>query len=401
MEKIFRELYDGLIRKQFGKGEIIVLSGHRRAGKSIVLESVAQKYSADSNMIYLDMENPQNAGIKDFQDLNFFIQEHFVENTHNFLLIDEVQEIAEFEKTLRFYAKQDNLDIVVTGSNAYMLSSEIATLLAGRQYDIHIWGLNYAEFLLFYKLEDTDDSLLSYMKWGGLPFLHNIPLDDVRSRTDYLESIYNTIFVKDIVTKKQIRNVTLLDNLVRFLASNTGKIISANSIAKYLKNVYSGFSTNTVADYIHTLCDSYLMDKVNRYDIKGKRIFEQQEKYYFEDIGIRNCLCVDNHHVDLEKIMENLVYIKLKQLGYNVFIGELNGKEIDFVVKNGTDLRYVQVTLQISSPETYEREYGNLKMIRDNYPKYVITMDKIAELVNDEGIKTLSFRHFLKNGFEE
>lgn len=401
MEKIFRELYDGLIRKQFGKGEIIVLSGHRRAGKSIVLESVAQKYSADSNMIYLDMENPQNAGIKDFQDLNFFIQEHFVENTHNFLLIDEVQEIAEFEKTLRFYAKQDNLDIVVTGSNAYMLSSEIATLLAGRQYDIHIWGLNYDEFLLFYKLEDTDDSLLSYMKWGGLPFLHNIPLDDVRSRTDYLESIYNTIFVKDIVTKKQIRNVTLLDNLVRFLASNTGKIISANSIAKYLKNVYSGFSTNTVADYIHTLCDSYLMDKVNRYDIKGKRIFEQQEKYYFEDIGIRNCLCVDNHHVDLEKIMENLVYIKLKQLGYNVFIGELNGKEIDFVVKNGTDLRYVQVTLQISSPETYEREYGNLKMIRDNYPKYVITMDKIAELVNDEGIKTLSFRHFLKNGFEE
>lgn len=401
MEKIFRELYDGLIRKQFGKGEIIVLSGHRRAGKSIVLESVAQKYSADSNMIYLDMENPQNAGIKDFQDLNVFIQEHFVENTHNFLLIDEVQEIAEFEKTLCFYAKQDNLDIVVTGSNAYMLSSEIATLLAGRHRNIHIWGLNYDEFLLFYKLEDTDDSLLSYMKWGGLPFLHNIPLDDVRSRTDYLESIYNTIFVKDIVTKKQIRNVTLLDNLVRFLASNTGKIISANSIAKYLKNVYSGFSTNTVADYIHTLCDSYLMDKVNRYDIKGKRIFEQQEKYYFEDIGIRNCLCVDNHHVDLEKIMENLVYIKLKQLGYNVFIGELNGKEIDFVVKNGTDLRYVQVTLQISSPETYEREYGNLKMIRDNYPKYVITMDKIAELVNDEGIKTLSFRHFLKNGFEE
>lgn len=401
MEIINRELYDALISKQFGNGEIVVLTGHRRAGKSIVLESIARKYASEARVIYLDMENPQNAGIKDFQDLNVFIQEHFVENTHNFLLIDEVQEIAEFEKTLRFYAKQDNLDIVVTGSNAYMLSSEIATLLAGRHHNIHIWGLNYAEFLLFHKLEDTDDSLLSYMKWGGLPFLHNIPLDDVRSRTDYLESIYNTIFVKDIATKKQIRNVTLLDNLVRFLASNTGKIISANSIAKYLKNVYSGFSTNTVADYIHALCDSYLMDKVNRYDIKGKRIFEQQEKYYFEDIGIRNCLCVDNHHTDLEKIMENLVYIKLKQLGYNVFIGELNGKKIDFVVKNGTDLRYVQVTLQMSSPETYKREYGNLKMIRDNYPKYVITMDKIAELVNDEGIKTLSFRHFLKNGFEE
>lgn len=364
-----------------------------------MLESIAQNIQGDGNVILLDMEDPDNAKIKDFQDLNKFIQEHLKDAVHNYLLVDEVQEIAEFEKTLRYYAKQNDIDIIVTGSNAYMLSSEIATLLAGRHCNIHIWGLNYEEFLLFNSLADLDESLLSYMNWGGLPFLHHIPMDDFRSRTDYLESIYNTIFMKDIVSKKQIRNTTLLDNLARFLASNTGKIISANSISKYLKNVYAGFSTNTVSEYIHALCDAYLIDRVSRYDIKGKRVFEQQEKYYFEDIGIRNCLCVDKRNLDLEKIMENLVYLKLKQLGYNVFIGEWNGKEIDFVIQSGSDVRYVQVTLQISSPETYEREYGNLKMIRNNYPKYVVTMDKLSSLVNDEGIKTLSFRQFLKSGF--
>lgn len=399
MERIDRISYIRSIQEHFGRGEIIVLTGHRRAGKSFVLESIAQKNSSEGNVIFLDMENPNNADINDFRDLNVFIQEHLNENAHHFLLIDEVQEIAEFEKTLRFYAKQDNLDIIVTGSNAYMLSGEIATLLSGRHCNIHIWGLDYEEFLLFNHLEDSDESLLSYMKWGGMPFLYHIPMNDFRSRTDYLESIYNTIFVKDIVTKKQIRNITLLDNLTRFLASNTGKIISANSISKYLKNVYTGFSTNTVSEYIHALCDAYLIDRVSRYDIKGKRVFEQQEKYYFEDIGIRNCLCTDKGNADLEKIMENLVYLKLKQLGYNVFIGELNGKEIDFVVRKDTDIRYIQVSLQISAPTTYEREYGNLKMIKDNYPKYVITMDRMSALVNDEGIKTLSFKDFLKKGF--
>lgn len=401
MKLIHRDFYKERILKKIGNGGIIVLTGHRRAGKSFVLESVSQYFSKLGNVIFLDMENPDNADIKNFQDLNEFIKTHLSKNKHNYLLIDEVQEIEEFEKTLRFYCKQGNVDIVVTGSNAYMLSSEISTLLAGRNTNIHILSLNYEEFLLFYGMKDTDDSLLLYMKWGGLPFLYHIPIDDNRSRNEYLESIYNTIFVKDVVANKQVRNTTFLNNLARFLADNTGKLISANSIAKYQKNANNSVSTNTIVDYLQALCDAYLIDEVQRFDIKGKRVFEQQQKYYFEDIGIRNYLCSDKRNTDLEKIMENMVYLKLKQLGYTIFVGQFNNKEIDFVAKNGDDVRYLQVALQITTADTYEREYGNLKLIRDNYPKYVVTMDKLSILVNDEGIQTISFSTFLRNGFNK
>lgn len=395
MEIIERKNYVNQIVDQLGKGVAVVLTGHRRAGKSCVLESVAQRLTSEGKVIYLDMENPDNADITTFQQLHEYIKKNIQTKAHNYLLIDEVQEIEQFEKTLRFVVKQDNCDVVVTGSNASMLSSDIASSFAGRYSQVHIGSLSYEEFLMFYSVGDSDESFSQYLRWGGLPFLHRIALSDVRTRTDYIGSIYDTIFVKDIVRRRNIRNVAFLDNLARFVADNSGKVFSANSIAKYMKGKETSVSANTVAEYMEALCDTYMIDKVKRYDIKGKQVFEQQEKYYFEDIGIRNYLCNDKRNTDIEKILEGAVYLKLKRSGFDVYVGQLNGKEIDFVAKRGDDMLYVQVAVEITSPETYAREFGNLKLIMDNYPKYVVTMDSNAKLIHDSGIITCDAREFL------
>lgn len=396
MERIDRKLYTDRILSLLGKGEVVVLTGHRRAGKSCILECLAANLRRnDGHVLYVDMENPDYADITDFEQLNAWIKKHISEKKRNYLLIDEVQEIAHFEKTLRYWVKQPNVDIVVTGSNAMMLSSDIATVFAGRYVRVHVQSLNYREFLEFNHIPSSSEALAAYLRWGGLPFLCNIPADDIRTRTDYLGSIYDTIFVKDIIIRRQVRNVPFIDNLARFVADNSGKLFSANSIAKYLKNKETSVSSNTVSDYMGALCSTYMIDRVQRYDIRGKRIFEQQEKYYFEDLGIRNYLCRDKRQADLEKILENAVYIKLVNDGYTVYVGQMDGKEIDFVARRGDETAYYQVSLQISSPETYEREFGNLKRIKDNYPKYVVTMDPLSPLLNDNGIRVLKAESFL------
>lgn len=390
-----RNSYIKQVERLIGKGEAIVLTGHRRAGKSCILASLAERWKNLGNIIFIDMEDPDHADLETYKELHDYVKSHFVEESKNFLLIDEVQEISQFEKALRYWIRQDNMTVVVTGSNADMLSSEVATAFAGRYFDVHINSLNYEEFLRFYALQDSDDSLTAYLRWGGLPFLAQIPMADTKVRTDYLGSIYDTIFVKDVITRRKVRNVTMMDNLARFVADNTGKIFSANSIAKYLKGKEKAVSANTVGEYMEAWCESYMIDKVKRYDIKGKLVFEQQEKYYFEDLGIRNYLCKDKRNIDIEKSLENIVYLKLKNRGFDVYVGQINGKEIDFVARRGTEMLYVQVAMTITNEATYQREFGNLKLIRDNYPKYLVTLDPIAALVNDSGIIACTMRDFL------
>lgn len=390
-----RNSYIKQVENLLGKGEAIVLTGHRRAGKSCILASLAERWKNLGNIIFIDMEDPDHADLETYKELHDYVKSHFVEESKNFLLIDEVQEISQFEKALRYWIRQDNMTVVVTGSNAAMLSSEVATAFAGRYFDVHINSLNYEEFLRFYALQDSDNSLTAYLRWGGLPFLAQIPMADTKVRTDYLGSIYDTIFVKDVITRRKVRNVTMMDNLARFVADNTGKIFSANSIAKYLKGKENTVSANTVGEYMEAWCESYMIDKVKRYDIKGKLVFEQQEKYYFEDLGIRNYLCKDKRNIDIEKSLENIVYLKLKNRGFDVYVGQINGKEIDFVARRGTEMLYVQVAMTITNEATYQREFGNLKLIRDNYPKYLVTLDPIAALVNDSGIIACTMRDFL------
>ena len=394
MERIRRNDYIAQVSSLLGKGEAVVLTGHRRAGKSCILELLSDELSADGHVIYIDMEDPANADLVTFHELSEKIKAGVVEG-RNYVLIDEVQEVEEFEKALRYWVKQDGVDVVVTGSNAAMLSSDIASSFAGRYHRVHVSSLDYREFLQFYGLEDSDNAFSQYLRWGGLPFLYRVPLEDERTRTEYLGSIYDTIFVKDIVRRKNVRNVALLDNLARFVADNSGKVFSANSISKYLKGSAMAVSANTVGEYMDALCDTYMIDRVKRYDIKGKSVFEQQDKYYFEDLGLRNYLCRDKRSLDMEKVLEGAVYLKLKRSGYDVYVGQLNGKEVDFVARRGDELIYVQVALQVSGEDTYEREFGNLKLIRDNYPKYVVTMDPNVGLIHDSGIVSFSAREFL------
>ena len=410
MERINRSEYVALVRSLLGKGEAVVLTGHRRAGKSCILELLAADLVAEGHVIYIDMEDPANADLATFRELSDKIKASVNEGRRNYVLIDEVQEVAEFEKALRYWVKQDGVDVIVTGSNAAMLSSDIANSFAGRYHRVHVSSLDYREFLLFYGLEDSDNAFSQYLRWGGLPFLYRIPLEDERTRTEYLGSIYDTIFVKDIVRRKNVRNVSLLDNLAKFVADNSGKVFSANSIAKYLKGNVEvqpalskgkinsvAVSANTVGEYMDAFCDTYMIDRVKRYDIKGKSVFEQQDKYYFEDLGLRNYLCRDKRSLDVEKVLEGAVYLKLKRSGYEVYMGQLSGKEIDFVARRGDEVIYVQVALQVSSAETYEREFDNLKLIKDNYPKYVVTMDPNVGLIHDSGIVACSARQFLLN----
>ena len=395
MERISRNGYTTLVRSLLGKGEAVVLTGHRRAGKSCILELLAAELATDGYVIYIDMEDPENADLASFRELSERIKSSIRERQRNYVLIDEVQEVAEFEKALRYWVKQDGVDVVVTGSNAAMLSSDIANSFAGRYHRVHVSSLDYQEFLMFYGMEDSDDAFSQYLRWGGLPFLYRIPLEDERTRTEYLGSIYDTIFVKDIVRRKNVRNVSLLDNLARFVADNSGKVFSANSIAKYLNGREMAVSANTVGEYMDALCDTYMIDRVKRYNIKGKSVFEQQDKYYFEDLGLRNYLCRDKRSLDIEKVLEGAVYLKLRRSGYDVYVGQLNGKEIDFVARRGDDVMYVQVALQVSGEDTYEREFGNLKLIKDNYPKYVVTMDPNVGLIHDSGIVACTAREFL------
>lgn len=397
MERIKRNDYLQQVYNYLGQGEAVVLTGHRRAGKSCILELLASELADKGNVIYIDMEDPGNADLTTFRELSEMIRGAVIEGKRNFVLVDEVQEVAEFEKALRYWIKQDGVDVIVTGSNAAMLSSDIASSFAGRYHRVHVSSLDYQEFLLFYGLEDSDNAFSRYLRWGGLPFLYRIPLEDERTRTEYLGSIYDTIFVKDIVRRKNIRNVSLLDNLVKFVADNSGKIFSANSIAKYLRGSSMPVSANTVGEYMDALCETYMIDRVKRYDIKGKSVFEQQDKYYFEDLGLRNYLCRDKRSFDIEKVLEGAVYLKLKRSGYDVYVGQLNGKEVDFVARRGNDVLYVQVALLVTGDETYEREFGNLKQIKDNYPKYVVTTDPNVGLIHDSGIVACSARQFLLN----
>lgn len=395
MERIRRNDYIAQVSNLLGKGEAVVLTGHRRAGKSCILELLSDELSADGHVIYIDMEDPANADLVSFRELSDKIKAGLVEGRRNYVLIDEVQEVEKFEKALRYWVKQDGVDVVVTGSNAAMLSSDIASSFAGRYHRVHISSLDYREFLQFYGLEDSDNAFSQYLRWGGLPFLYRVPLEDERTRTEYLGSIYDTIFVKDIVRRKNVRNVSQLDNLAHFVADNSGKVFSANSISKYLKGSAMAVSANTVSEYMDALCDTYMIDRVKRYDIKGKNVFEQQDKYYFEDLGLRNYLCRDKRSLDMEKVLEGAVYLKLKRDGYDIYVGQLNGKEIDFVARRGDELIYVQVALHVSSEDIYEREFGNLKMIKDNYPKYVVTTDPNVSLIHDSGIVACSARQFL------
>lgn len=400
MATIRRQSYIDKIEKYLGKETIIVLVGQRRVGKSCILKMIRDEKMADSdnNVIYIDKEKWQYDAIQTYRDLNEYIEKHWANDKYNYILIDEVQDIEEFERSVRSFRTEPNTDIIITGSNASMLSNELSTLIGGRYKEIYIQSLSYNEFLEFHNLSDNDESLSLYIQYGGMPGLAKIGLEEDDAR-EYQIDIYHTVLLKDVIMRHQIRNVPFLENLVRFLADNIGKLISANSIAKYMKSQGESITSSVVINYISFLCEAYILHKVNRYDIHGKRVFENNDKFYFEDNGVRNAIAGGTREGDIEKVIENIIYEHLIRLGYQVYVGQLQVGEIDFVCTKPEGQRiYVQASFIIAEQATREREFGNLRSIKDNYPKYVISMTPLLTKNDDDGITHIHLRKFLREG---
>lgn len=400
MATIRRQSYIDKIEKYLGKETIIVLVGQRRVGKSCILKIIRDEKMADSdnNVIYIDKEKWQYDAIQTYRDLNEYIEKHWANDKYNYILIDEVQDIEEFERSVRSFRTEPNTDIIITGSNASMLSNELSTLIGGRYKEIYIQSLSYNEFLEFHNLSDNDESLSLYIQYGGMPGLAKIGLEEDDAR-EYQIDIYHTVLLKDVIMRNQIRNVPFLENLVRFLADNIGKLISANSIAKYMKSQGESITSSVVINYISFLCEAYILHKVNRYDIHGKRVFENNDKFYFEDNGVRNAIAGGTREGDIEKVIENIIYEHLIRLGYQVYVGQLQAGEIDFVCTKPEGQRiYVQASFIIAEQATREREFGNLRSIKDNYPKYVISMTPLLTKNDDDGITHIHLRKFLREG---
>ena len=379
------------------KNLIKVLTGQRRVGKSFLLYQLMEhilQSNPDANLIYINFEDFAYSKIQTTEDMYTYILSKSKKGSINYIFIDEIQEVTGFEKAIRSLQLNPDNDIYITGSNAKMLSGELATYLSGRYVEFKIYSLSYTEFLEFHKLSDSAESINLYSRYGGLPYLVNLPLKD-EIVNEYLKSIYSTIVFRDVVSRYNLRNTLFLEKLVQFLSENIGCLFSAKNISDYLKSQHSTVSVNQIQNYTEYLSNAFIIHRVERYDLIGKRIFEIGEKYYFENMGIRN-IVVGYRITDKGKILENLVYNHLLYKGYNVRIGYYGEKEIDFIGEKNNERIYIQVALKIDSKQTAEREFGDLLKIQDNYPKIVITED-VFEGNTYEGIKQYSIRNFLMN----
>lgn len=379
---------------------MIILIGQRRVGKSYMLRLLntwLEENRKDASIIYINKELQDFSSITNAEELYDYASSKMSKSGENYLLIDEVQDITRYEDALRSLHAEERCQIVATGSNAYIFSSELSTRLAGRYIEIPIYSLSYPEFLIFHKLQDSDSSLLKYLRVGGLPGLCHFDIDDEAQVRDYMHGVYNTVMMQDVITREKIRNGIFIENLSHFVADNIGKLISVSRITKYMRSQGEKISEPLTSTYLSYLCKALLINQVYRYDIHGKKVFEQNFKYYFSDHGLRNLLCGFNLRGSIEKIIENVLYNHLRIQGFEVTVGILRAGEVDFVAKRGTLTIYIQATYLLATDETVKREFGNLAAINDNYPKYVISMDPVSgDMPGYPGIRHLKLRDFLK-----
>ncbi|WP_319523197.1 ATP-binding protein [uncultured Desulfosarcina sp.] len=378
-EYIERPIYLDRIMPYVQKDIIKIIVGQRRVGKSYLLFQLMDRIAAldpDGQQIYINKELHEFADLRKADDLLAYIAAQRKPDRRLSLFIDELQDIDGFETALRSLQAEGEVDIYGTGSNAKMLSGELATYLSGRYIEIKVYGLTYGEFLTFHGRKQDRKSLEAYLKFGGLPYLRHLSLDDAVV-FDYLRNVIDAILLKDIVSRYDIRNVSFLQRLTRFVADNVGSLVTARKISAYLKSQHINISHNLVIDYLAYLSNALLVLPARRCDIVGKKIFEIGEKYYFEDSGIRHAL-VGFRATDINKILENVVFIHLKAAGYDVTVGQIGKREVDFVCEKGGERLYIQVAYTIPDDKVRDREFGNLLAIPDNFPKKVVSMDNIA-----------------------
>ena len=398
---IERKRYLNKITPFIEKPVIKVITGVRRCGKSTLLKQIIQlvenRNVAIEQIIHINMELMEFDGLKNYRNLYTYIQERQSKiGVRYYIFIDEVQEVEEWEKAINSLLAEGKSDIYITGSNARLLSSELATFLSGRYVEFKMYSLVFSEFISFINSKDRGNTIEkqfdAFLKFGGFPGIHHMELDDTVIR-QYLQSIYNSVLLKDVIVRNNIRDAAMLDVISKYLIDNSGKITSAKSISDFMKSQKRKVSVDTVLNYIRFNCDALLFEKVERYDLKGKRLLETYEKYYMSDIGLRFAtLGYTPESVSAQ--LENIVYLELKSRDYKITIGKLDDLEIDFIATKGTEKIYIQVSTQLTDDKVIEREYRSLEMVKDSFPKYVLSLDKGFE-TSRNGIRWMNIVDFL------
>ncbi|HKK34641.1 MAG TPA: ATP-binding protein [Desulfomicrobiaceae bacterium] len=377
-----RDVYLERITPFLGTPVIKVLVGMRRVGKSCLLQLLKEKIIAEGtppeNVLFVDKESLEFDEVTTYQDLADLVDSAFKNRPGlKTLLVDEVQEIIGWEKAVASFLGQGDMDIILTGSNAHLFATELATRLSGRYILFPIHSLTFSEFMNFRgdRAESTEAEFKRYLRYGGLPALHHMELND-QVVFQYINSIYNTILLKDIVSRHSIRHVSLLERIAMFLFDNIGQTLSANRIAAYLKSQRVKVSVDTVVNYLRYFQDALIAHKVSRFDLKGHKLLEVHEKYFLEDIGLRHAV-LGFREADISQLLENIVFHELIHRGYTVSIGKLADREVDFIATREGEKIYVQVCYLLASERTITREFSPLLAIADNYPKFVLSMDPL------------------------
>ena len=394
MELIKREEYLNKLISYKDKKIIKVITGIRRCGKSTLLEEY-KNYLLESgidnkNIISINFDDNNYSHLLESDKLYSYVIDNYDSKKMNYILFDEIQNVSGFQKCINSLFLKNNIDIYITGSNSYMLSGELATYLTGRYIEIHMLPLSFKEYLNYHGNTDELIKYNDYSTYGGFPYMIN--LDNDTQKIDYLSSIYNTVIMKDVINRKGINDTMLLESICKFLFDNIGSYVSTKKISDTLSSYGRKNSVHTIEEYLNALLESFILYKVNRYDIKGKQLLKTQEKYYLSDIGLRTYL-LGSANKDLGHILENIIFLELKRRGYRINIGKFDDNEIDFIAQDSEDIIYIQVSLSVRDENTLKRELKSLKSLNDNYKKYIITLD--YDTNNYDGIKQISALDFL------
>ena len=397
---IKREAYMSRIRPFIGSDLVKVLTGIRRCGKSVMLELIQEEIMASgvdpSQFISINFENMSNAGLCTAQTLHDEIICRAAQISGKiYLFFDEIQEVQDWETCINSFRVELDCDIYITGSNAKLLSGELATYLAGRYVEFVIYPFSFDEFIQLYRTifpeADVRTCFNRYLTAGGMPYLANLRYEETACR-QYLQDLFNSVELKDIVQRNKVRDVDMLERIIAYVTANIGTTFSSTAISKYLKSEGRSVSPETVLGYLKACTDAFLFYQVKRQDLRGKKILTVNEKYYVADHGVREAVFGGNQR-DINLVLENIVYLELLRRGYVVTVGKVGDKEIDFICESQGNRLYIQVAYLLASEETIQREFGVYERVRDNYPKYVLTLDEFD--MSRDGIKHRNIRDFL------
>ncbi len=378
---------------------IKVVTGVRRCGKStlfsLYINHLKETGVTDEQIISINLEDVDYEDLLDYKALHEYVKNRLCKNKYTYVFIDEVQQCKDFEKAVDSLFIKENVDVYITGSNAYMLSGELATLLSGRYVEIKMLPLSFREYLEFPQIDSHDikASFNDYLKWGAFPYVPSLEKNDSIIKT-YIDGIYNTILVKDVAKREGISDISVLESIVKLLCSSIGSPISAKKICDTINSSGRKISINTVDKYLRALSDSFIFYKVDRYDIKGKQFLKTLGKYYIVDAGLRNMLLASSG-ADLGHLLENIVYLELVRRGHKVSIGKLAEKEVDFIANGMDGIAYYQVAATVLDENTLRRELEPLQKIPDHYPKYLLTLDDYMPNTDYNGIKQINMLKWL------